>query len=386
MLAIGRDSADDASLISSIYVDIDYNTPPVATIQNPSGSITDTTTPTATWVYADQEQDRQQSWQVRVFSQAQYEAADFDPMTSIAFAESGWNVGEDNQWSINKDLVNGSWRAYCQVQQVWLGFGEHRSIPTFVQWTQAVPGPPSPTLTGLFEPDLNRVRLELAEGGPSPATISYNIEYSEDAGLSWDYVRSGYQIGVSVDNTAQLWDYEAPAGLLRKYRAQAFRQLGGIRVASGFSNEVDIVPNSKEYWLKSYLVPTRNMVVTVRADEHRETRDQGNFRPIVNSFGVARVIPVIGPAYGREGTLTVIFHEKMAQHEERFRQFHDMWESGDILLYQLPNGEQFPISFGGTFETTGWLLTDDRVRYREVSLEYFEVHPPEILPPLVVIG
>ncbi len=162
--------------------------------------------------------------------------------------------------------------------------------------------------------------------------------------------------------------------------------MGGIRVASGFSNVVDIVPNSKEYWLKSYLVPTRNMTVTVRSDVHRETRDQGNFRPIVNSFGIARVIPVIGPSYGREGVLTVIFHEKQEQHEERYRQFHDMWESGDILLYQLPNGEQFPITFGASFDTPGWLLTDDRVRYREVSVEYFEVTPPEILPPLVVIG
>lgn len=383
VFGMGRDDATDPARISSVYVDVEYNTPPVVTVTGPTGSISDTTTPTVTWTYADQESDRQQSSQVRIFSQEQYTASGFDPLASTAFAESNWVIGEDTQWTITRDLPNGNWRAYVQVEQVWLGIGTHRSNMAFVQWAQTVPGPPNPHLNAFFELDLNRVRLELTEGGPSPETITYNLYSSDNAGISWDLVRDGYQIGVAADRSAQIWDYEAPIKRLRQYRAQAFRQMGVIRVASGFSNTVSVTPESEFFWFKDVLVPVRNRVVPLVYDDHKMTRDQGFFRPIVAEGVEARVIPVTGPVYGREGTFQFIFTE--LDPETWWDDFHNLWKAGTTILYQLTNAEQYYVRLGKELKVSEWLMREDEVRYRRVEVDYVEVEKPAIEMTLVIV-
>lgn len=383
VFGMGRDDAQDPARISSIYVDVDYNTPPVVTVTGPTGSVTDTTTPTVTWTYADQESDRQQSWVVRVFEQSVYSQPDFDPESALPYCESGWTVGEDAAWTLTRDVPNGTWRAYAQVEQVWPGIGTHRSQWAYVQWTQAVPGPPNPHLNAVFEKDLNRIRVELTEGGPSPETISYNLYASEDAGLTWDLVRDGYQIKVGGNRAATLWDYEGHLRRNRRYRAQAFRQMGAIRVASGFSNTVDVYPISQFFWLKDVLTPTRNMTIVLADDKHKTTRDQGFFRPIVADGEEARVIPVTGPVYGREGTFHLHFLEK--DHPERWDAFNLLWRAGGTLLYQLPNGEQYYIRLGKDLQVSDWIMRDDQVRYRRVEIDYVEVQKPPIVTPQIIV-
>lgn len=376
VFGMGRNAATDPAQISSVYVDINYNTPPVVTPTGPVGSITDTTTPTATWLYNDQESDRQQSWIVRVFDQDQYSDPLFDPATSPAFAESGWNVGEDLQWTIDRDCPNGNWRAYFQVEQVWAGIGKHVSAWNMIQWTQAIPGPPIPHLDGNYEIDLNRIRLNLTEGGPTPATISYNLYQSDNAGISWDYARGGYQLTVDSVGSAELFDIEAPIDRSRWYQAQAFRQLGSLRVASGFSNIVQVMPQTDDFWFKSISSPSQSMIAPVKYDDYKLTRDQGFFRPIVADEAEAFVIPVTGPVYGREGSLHLVVTER--DPEWWWDVLEGLWRDGNTILYQLPNAEQYYIQFGKDWKISDWLLDKRQVRYRFVDVDYVEVKKPPI--------
>lgn len=385
VFGMGRDNAQDPARISAVYVDVEYNTPPVVTVLGPTGTSADTTTPEVSWLYSDQESDRQQSWQVRVFEPEVYQAGDFDPATSLAFADSGERIGEDLAWVIDRDLPNGVWRAYVRVQQVWLGIGAHRSTWSFTEWTQSVPGPPAPSINAVYEPALNRVRVELAEGGPVPETISYNIYASNNAGLSWELVRDGYQIGVGADRSATIYDYEARPKLLRTYRAQAFRQLGGIRASSGFSNEASTFVRIDEPWIKDVLTPARNMLFPLAAsgDQYKTPRDQGIFKPVVAEGVEARAIPVTGPVYGREGTFTLIITER--DPEDLHERVAEMWRAGGTLLYQLPHGEQFYIRLGKELAVSEWLTQGDQVRYRRYSVDYVEVKKPPIEMPFFVI-
>lgn len=374
VVGIGRGTEADPVKISGLWVDVDWNAAPVCVATGPTGNIDDRSRPTITWTYADPESDPCQAWNVRVFNNTQYTAVDFDPISSPALAESGWTLGEDLNWTVNRDLANGNYRAYVTVEQAWRGIGEHRSQLSHVDWVQAVPGPPVPSLAAYFEPDLNRVRLELNEGGPTPETISYNLEFSDTAGITWELVRDGVQITVDANRSAIIHDYEAPLNQLRKYRAQAFRQLSTIKVASGFSNVVDVVPTSEEIWAKDPIAPVLNTTLWVVDDDQEEPRSYGEFTPLVAEGKKAFKIPVIGPQYGVENpSMHLAFRgEDDVSGWDAFRR---IYESGRPLLMQFPTGEQHYISFRDNIKCKRQ-MHKGRITYRLAEVGYVEVEKP----------
>ncbi len=369
---LGRDNTGANLKIAEVYVDVDYNERPVATAVLPTGTVVDTTRPLLTHTYTDPESDRQQAFRWRIFSQAQYSAVGFDPLTSASYADSGWVAGEDLSWNVNKDLVNGLYRAYIQVEQVWGGIGVHRSVQTFVSWTQSVPGPPNPVLTATPEAP-NRVRINVVKGGSSPATETYTIEFSDNAGVTWAEVRNGIQLAVDGAGAVELFDYEAPLNVARKYRALAFRTLGSIKVASGFSNEDDAVPASLEFWLKDPLAPSLNTTLPVANDSPSQPRSQGVFAPLIADDAVEGrtfKITVTGPQYGVEGRLEIIFTD-----DATWEAFRSIQSTGRTLLLQYPNGEQHYVSLGSDLSWE-WMLINTDVYFRRATISYVEVSKP----------
>lgn len=376
---LGRESTGTTLQVSAVYADVNYNEQPVGTPTGPTGTITDTTRPLVTWTYSDPESDRQEQFQVRVFNSAQYTAGGFDPLTAVPVTESGWTKGEDLSWTVNKDLVNATYRAYLQVQQVWGGLGAHRSVVAFTGWTQNVPGPGTPTLNGTYEASLNRVRLDLA-AGPSPATETYDIECSDDAGLTWGYIRGGRQVVPAVGGTATVYDYEAPLNLSRRYRVQAFRTLGTIKVGSSYSNTVDVVPASYSFWLKDPLSPSLNMVLPLGEDEFSRPRSEGVFKPLVADGRQALAVVVSGPIYGREGKWELLFpattrYAAWEDGQTAWDKFAAIRFSGRVLLWQLPTGEQCYVALSGELATT-WDVRLDAAKWRRASISYVEVDRP----------
>lgn len=411
---LGReDVSTKAGKLGELYADVTYNEKPVATATGPTGSIVDTTRPTITWTYSDPESDPQQAFRVRVFTAAQYGAAGFDPGVSTAFNETDsavgsggivplaptsgvvtpWVAGQDLRWAPTRDLPNGTYRAYVKVQQAWNGLGTHESDWSYIQWTQAVPGPPAPVLTATVDNTLNRVRIDMVPASPqTPVTLTYNLEYSDDAGLNWALVRGGLQ--ASADATTQartIYDYEAPLNHARWYRAQGYRQLSTIKVASDYSNIATATPMSLRYWLKDPLNPSLNTQVVLAAnaqgggsgsstqvdgssgDQPNRPRSQGIFAPLVASGYSTFKVAVTGPQYGLEGSFNLLFRD-----EASWTAFVSIMDSGRTTLFQTPAGENRYVALGGDL-SWGYVPQDTYVRVRLASISYTQVAtPPDV--------
>lgn len=378
---LGRSNSGANLKVSAVYVDLDYNTRPTVSVTGPATTITGTTRPEITWAYSDAEGDPQQAWRVKIFTAEQYGAGGFDPETTAAFTESGWVNGSDLTWTANRDLPNGTYRAYTMVEQVWSGLGQHRSTWTSIQWTQNVPGPPNPILDAIYEPDLNRVRINLTKGGISPPTDTYNIEYSDNLGVTWAFLRNGVQVAPDGTGVATVYDYEAPLNRVRQYRSQGYRILGTIKVSSDFSNIAEATPRSHDWWLKDPAVPALNTTLPVATDAPARPRNLGEFAPLVAEGAEGRKIVVAGPRFGVEGTLGLIFARGDSADDgpgSRWAKFNSLQVTGRVLLLQYPTGEQHYIALRADL-TWVWDIRGTDVYYRRASIGYVEVEAPPVV-------
>lgn len=384
---LGRDDSNANALrISEVYVDVFYNQPPTVSVTAPTGTQTANCRATITWAYTDTEQDPQQAWRGRLFSSAQYSAVGFDPYTSKSLVDTDWTTGDVLQWREQMDLVNGDYRGYIQVRQVWAGLGNLDSTIGFTQWTQNVAGAPVPVMvSAVVDTNQNRVLLTVQPGGPSPATVSYTLESSQDGGITWQSVRGGIQLNADGTNPVSLYDYEAPLNKVVKYRALAYRQVGSLRfVSAGYSNIVSATPRSNDFWLKDPLDPTLNSIIPIAylGDQVTRQRSQGVFSPIAADGVQTFKVVVNGPQYGIEGTLNLIF--KAADATDMWEAFKALDSSGRALLLQYPTGEQHYLTFGpgttGSDMTYTWDMnpSTNKVRWRKAQVSYVEVARPAV--------
>lgn len=376
---LGRDDTNGNALrIAAVYVDIDYSEQPTVDVTGPTGTITDASKATVTWTYADPQQDRQQAFQVRVFTAGQVGAPGFDPAASIAVDESGWTYSESLEWTTNIDLVNDTYHAYVTVEKVWSGLGTFRSGTDSTSWTQNVAGAPNPLVTtATFDSALNRVALVLQPSSGSPVTVAYTLEASRDFGLTWSVTYGGGQIPANGTNPVTVYDYAAPLNVESRYRASAYRELGSLRYISGYSAVTSVTPVvDGEIWLKDPASPALNSRLPIARDGNDKPsrpRDQGVFSVLSAGPGPAYKVVVNGPPQGREGTLELIFHER--QDTDLWTAFNDLYNTGRTLLLQYPHGEQFYIQLGDDLKWT-WDLRRNDVRWRRATVSYVEVKEP----------
>lgn len=378
--------------IGEVRVDVAFNERPVGTATGPVTTQTTTTRPDLTHTYADDESDPQEAVRWLVYTDAQYLAGGFDPSLGVNDQpgskptwDSGWVLGEDLSVPVTQDLVNDTYRAYVIVRQRWDGIGTHTSVPTFVGWTQNVPGPPAPLLTATpqDDPGLWRVQLDIAKGGSSPATETYDIYYSDNAGVDYEILRGGYQVVAVGGDTAQLFDYEAPLNVARWYKVQAFRTLGSIKVGGDFSTVAMATPRSKEFLLKDIEAPVLNMALPLgpKGDMPKQARLQAFHKPLTKVGTEARAVATIGRRYGIEGAFDLRFLE---DDQTAWDKFNAIYDGGRVLLYQKPTGENLYIHLDGDVALTDWdidfhLNDADQpaeVMYRIATVGYQEVRKP----------
>lgn len=350
--------------------------------------IATTTRPTIPWTYGDPEGDPQAAFRVKVFNQAQYSDPAFDVDVSTPFAQVDWTAGQDTQWRLNRDLPNDSYRAFVQVKQVWTGIGDHVSEWDSYDFEMDVEGPPVPLITATPNANGNWIQIDLQPSDDDPVTETYNVEYSDNAGISWQLVRGGFQVPVDAGGLATLFDYEAPLNIARWYRAQAYRTLDTVKVASDLSDEVSATIKSYKYWLKDPLNPSLNTEIVLSAfnqgggggssvqipgasgDQPTKSRAQGVFAPLVAEGYTAYKIVVNGPQYGIDGVLTPQF-----LNDALWNAFMTIIESGRTLLYQKPTGENIYVGMGGELAWS-YLPQGKGVRLRVATISYTEVVKP----------
>lgn len=151
--------------IYELYVDVETNALPTATVTAPSGNVTSTTRPIITTTYADADNDLMDRYEVKVFDAATYGAGGFSPDTSTPT----WTSGEVsfsasagipfNVSIIGTDLVNGvTYRAYARCRQVPDSQWSAWSNSTF---TLVLDTPAQPVLVGTLDNANGRIQLSV---------------------------------------------------------------------------------------------------------------------------------------------------------------------------------------------------------------------------------
>lgn len=377
---LGRDDVSGNPLrISEVYVDITYTQQAVITVTAPTGTITTTCRPTVTWTYTSPDSNPQASYNVAIYTAAQVAAGGFVPFVTPPIQTSGVTFGEDLQWNLTTDIVNGGYSAYVQVNQVWPGSNDFPSGIASITWTQSIAGAPNAVISNsLFDTVYNRVRLDITTGGPTPATAAFAVQASRDSGVTYGPVRNALLL-TNTGGTMTVYDYEAPLNAPSKYRVLAYGQTGSLLfAAAAYSNVVTVTPQVDVPWLKDPLDPTVNtpFPIAYQGDARTVRRVQGTFEVISGGLTADKIV-VNGPQYGPEGTYTLNFYKD--QPADYWSAFKQLDQSGHILLVQYTNGEQLYILFGpgaaGSDMSYEWEVVPN---YHKVSVSYTSVGPPPI--------
>jgi hypothetical protein len=391
-VAVGRDDlGGNASRISELYLNVTYSVQSTVSVTAPTGTVTTTCRPTVTWVYSNTQSDAQQAFQVAIYSAAQVAALGFVPFVSTPTdSTQGYIFSEVQQWTADVDLTNGSWSAYVQVQQSWAGFGSFTSAPASTTWTQSMSGAPVATLVDAFYDSVNnQVQLDVVPSSSSPVTTFFAFQVSRDpAHLVWGPVRNYAMVAASGMSTITAYDYEAPSNKVSRYRVLAYDTVAGVPTpASTFSNTIDVTPNRLGFHLVNVFNSLLNcqLPVAYLGDQVIKRRSEGTFDVIANPpAGQNHVnqVKVMGPYFGRNGTLTLVFDE--GRFAGAFSAFEAIDEQNQILLIQYPTGKQHYISFGpgaiGSDASYTWDLhpSGTKTKYRIMEISYTEVDAPAI--------
>lgn len=204
----------DAYRIYEAYVDVNYNEAPVATVTTPTegGSVSDTTKPPIGWSYADPENDLQERFHVKVYTNADASLGGFNPEDGSIGATGQvvfpvWDSGEVlsglTSVALPIDLTNGvAYKAFVKVADAGSN-GRYSTWDSNV-FTINVTAPPKPSLVVTAQPtnaDGPRVKLDLTRTSSATPTTYMTIEKAdgiEDANLLLNINASRFANDVSA--------------------------------------------------------------------------------------------------------------------------------------------------------------------------------------------
>lgn len=270
--------------IIEAYLDVTHVSTPTVTVTAPVGSSA-VSNPTVTWnETGDSPQSR---FQVKVFSQSQYEGVGFDPETSGAVYDSGVQTGSQRTFTPVENLTNGgSYRFYVKAAQT-VGTVTQWSAWSFSTSTISVAAPAVPTITVEEDDALARIKITVTDVAASGSSSGYGaglygagpyggggsgsgtdwqfvtVQRTADGGVTWENVRSATRATVFGD-TFVVFDYESCNSQPVQYRAQAIGTSGGGDIASDWSSSsASVMWASLLTWLKAPTTPALNSPVKI---------------------------------------------------------------------------------------------------------------------------
>jgi hypothetical protein len=361
-----KDSTD-IGYVFELYIDVDKASQPTVTASAPTGTITSTATPEVQWTYTDPDAaDPQAFYEVRVFTAAQYGAGGFDPATSTATWQSGIVESSEPGAFIGEGLLSDTYRAYVRVAKSING-DPFWSTWVFSQFTLTLSPPPPVAIAAAWSSSEGKATLTLTGGAPGMAYSSqyFQVQRSDDAGVTWALLRNGGEVAVSGSNTATVLDYEAPRGLTVRYRARSVGVAGEERIPSAWSAVIPqvLVTNDGTWWLKAVAAPALNVgslkvtgPLTVTVTEPTTT-----FKPLGKNLPIV----VSGLIGGEDGSYRIITNTTGEWSDVEAVLLHQ-----GVLLVQDPTGRQRYIRV--VSRTWNESYSAGRV-VREVSVNFVEV-------------
>lgn len=272
------------------------STAPTVTVLGPADT-TVSTRPLVTWSYGDAEGDAQATWQVRVFTAAQYGAGGFDPATSTATWASSGTGRFDRATLIGVDLANATYRAYMRVTDT----SGLASSWAYKQWVQNVTPPATPSVTPTVVVASLAISLALhvnPSGLSASARIGVQYHDADWDGSTWAFVVGGWDLDPDGSGNVTLVDVEPRFGVARTYRAVTYIHdpSVGTWAASAWSSTSSATLNITRWALTTPTQPTRGGLMDETAATPVKTRDavagvfwaSGRADPIVITDGVVR--------------------------------------------------------------------------------------------------
>lgn len=363
-----RDAAN-RGYVYELYIDVDVASQPTISVSAPTGTITTSATPEVQWAYTDPDAaDPQAFYEVKVYTAAQYGAGGFSPDTSTPTWASGIVPSSELGAVIAEPLLSGTYRAYVRVAKAingepfWSAWGNS-------QFTLNLTPPPTVTVTAAWSASEGKATLDLAGGSAGGGFTSqyFQVQRSDDGGVTWDYIRNAEEVTVSGSFTAQVLDYEAPRGLTVRYRARSIGVSGEERIPSAWSSVIPqvLVTNDGTWWLKAVEDSSLNVGSLAATGELSRKVEEPNtvFRPLGQNLPIV----VAGLIGGIDGQLRLT-----TTTDANWADVEAVITHQGTLLVQDPLGRQQYIRI----TSRAWVERYAAGRVvRDITADYVEVSP-----------
>ena len=291
----------DVGNIYELFIDVDVANKPTTAVSSPVGTITATASPDVLWTFTDSDGETQSYYQIKVFSDAQYGAGGFNPITATATFDSGQVASTDNTAPVGTLLNAGVYRAYVRTAKTING-SPFFSDYTFSDFTISVVPPSIPSMSVSWNSSLGYASFTLTGTNPSGfASQYYVIQRSDDGGVTYSTIRNGASITPDGSFIGTAFDYEAPRGITVYYRARSVGVTSGsVEIPSQYGTVQQVlITNDGTWWFKVINNPSINQGNVRVLRQIDVTIDEPNtvFRPL----GSTRPIVVAGPLQGEDG-------------------------------------------------------------------------------------
>jgi hypothetical protein len=309
------------------------NAAPVVTVSAPTGSITTTSYPTATWTSILALGIVQTSYRVVYYTAAQYGIGGFTPGVSPSTYDSGVIAGSATSFTPPFALANATYRAYVQITVT----GGQTSAFAFSGFTLSGTVPLAPLIAAVvtFDATSSLPTVTITVTGQDALGTAAIIYSSDDNGVTWTPIRlspialaGGTHIGVTVD-------YEAPPG--RLYRAVA--TIGNL-VSHTVQTGVGVATTPLDFSLQDVLLGTGVTLQNVTDFEPTSTENVAWFEPI----GRSRDLRLSTGIMGYKFVVTAEFYDPVS-----FAAFETMRNAKKTFILRSPFGPVWYVAFNEVF-------------------------------------
>jgi hypothetical protein len=280
--------------------------------------------PLIDWTYTQTDNIAQTYWEVAIFS-----ASTADPTSDTNLL---WRANPDTRGITTDgvtsyyglatdraitsiypdiDLVNGTtpW-IYIRTGFRYATGGRGGDTIFYSTWvnsgatTVAFTPPTRPTLTATWDSTNQKVTLSAVGAAFATGTQTCDIQRSEDAGVTWEYVRGAEAVSIDASPyTLSVSDYESKRTGTVLYRARAVGVLtsGGSTVTGLWTSSVSVTPTSdSNHWLKCPEDSTLNVGnLAIMANPDFEIEEQTE---VLRPLGRTDAIVVSGAIGGSDGS------------------------------------------------------------------------------------
>lgn len=372
-------------LVLEVFRDITYQQISTVSVGGPSGTIS-ATRPTVTGTYSSPNSVPLEAYQVAVYKQADTLVGGFVPFANTPLQQSGWILGEDIQWQLTDDLVDGTYVVYLQGRAQWDGPGDFPTAVASGTFTRTASGtfPPNAILqSAVFDPATNRVVLTMLPSSSSPTTVAYTVQASRDGGQSWETRPSLTLITATGMTPVVKHDRFFDIGITMKYRVLSYAATAP-NAAAAYSTPVSVDTYGNDWWIRhpdNELLDTKIVIAAKNGLEYVRDRVMATHSVMSRNGRVNKVVNY-GPRYGDEGKVVFLFNG--GEESATYWDSYDQLDSASVpLFFQQPTGTSQwwalgPGSSGQQTKVTPLFVPGSPGAYRQRKVEtgFTQVDPP----------